>query len=55
MTTPARTPGTKSRTRKTAAAPSPPIKAPNPPEGEVEDRDIPDEIPKMGSRDAPGG
>jgi hypothetical protein len=55
MTTPARTPATKSGTRKGAAAPSPPIKAPNPPEEEVDDRNIPDEIPKMGSRDALGG
>jgi len=50
MTTRARTPVTKK-----TAPPPPPIKAPNPPEEEVDDRNIPDEIPKMGSRDAPGG
>jgi hypothetical protein len=41
--------------RKKAAPLSPPIKVPNPPEGEVDDARIPDEIPKTGSRDAPGG
>ena len=38
-----------------ATKPPPPIKVPNPPEGEVDDARVPDEIPKVGSRDAPGG
>jgi len=35
--------------------PLPPIKVPDPPEGEADDAKIPDEVPKLGSRDAPGG
>jgi hypothetical protein len=33
----------------------PPIKVPNPPEGEIDADHIPDETPKLASRDAPGG
>ncbi len=37
----------------TINAPQPPIKVPNPPEGEVDA--VMRETPKVGSRDAPGG